>query len=63
MLKKPGRLARGTLNDIHKQTNIPINTLKTWRKNFLDPEQPDYNPFKRRPHPPIQLPQAIEDRI
>ena len=63
ILSQPGRLRRGVLQWLHNKTNVPVRTLKEWRSGLLDPNRPDYDPFKRSPHPPRALPKSIEDQI
>ena len=58
-LGAPGRLPRGYLQRISSETNVPLPTLKHWRKKILS----GLNPFKRKTHPSRALPKAIEDQI
>lgn len=60
-LSQPEKLQRGTLQEIHEQTRIPIDTLKTWRKKLLRDAQ--YRPAYGNPGQSNVLPDDIEREI
>lgn len=60
-LSLPGKLPRGTLQEIHAQTRIPINTLKTWRKKLLRDAR--YRPVHGQPGHSNVLSDDIESEI
>ena len=60
-LSQTEKLQRGTLQEIHEQTRIPIDTLKTWRKKLLRDAQ--YRPAYGNPGQSNVLPDDIEREI
>ena len=60
ILSQRGRLASGLLEEINRDTGIPLSTLKHWRRKLQKGQDPfDYS-WRRRP---VSLSQENEDRI
>ena len=60
ILSQRGRLASGLLEEINRDTGIPLSTLKHWRRKLQKGQDPfDYS-WRRRP---VLLSQENEDRI
>ena len=61
LLSQPERLSKGLLQRISTETQIPIDTLKTWRKKLR--ANSDYRPVLGAPNRPRVLTDDLERRI